>query len=102
MINKKLITASYIARFTMDAEVTSIKCLNGIDAEVLEFVVKKDSLVTRMPIRELPIIKDAIIGGVVRGEESYIALGNFQIVEGDKVVVFALPPAITKIEKFFN
>ncbi len=102
MINKKLITASYIARFTMDAEVTSIKCLNGVDAEVLEFVVKKDSVVTRMPIRELPIIKDAIIGGVVRGEESYIALGNFQIVEGDKVVVFALPSAISKIEKFFN
>lgn len=102
MINKKLITASYIARFTMDAEVTSIKCLNGVDAEVLEFVVKKDSLVTRMPIRELPIIKDAIIGGVVRGEESFIALGNFQIVEGDKVVVFALPNAISIIEKFFN
>lgn len=102
MINKKLITASYIARFTMDAEVISIKCLNGVDAEVLEFVVKGDSLVTRMPIRELPVIKDAIIGGVVRGDESYIALGNFQIQEGDKVVVFALPQAISKIEKYFN
>lgn len=102
MINKKLITASYIARFTMDAEVTSIKCLNGVDAEVLEFVVKKDSLVTKLKIRELPVIPDTIIGGVVRGEESFIALGNFQIMEGDKVVVFALPQAINKIEKFFN
>jgi trk system potassium uptake protein TrkA len=73
-----------------------------VDAEVLEFVVKGDSLVTRMPIRELPVIKDAIIGGVVRGDESYIALGNFQIQEGDKVVVFALPQAISKIEKYFN
>jgi trk system potassium uptake protein len=35
IINKKLATASYILRFTMNAEVISTKCLTGIDAEVL-------------------------------------------------------------------
>jgi len=102
IINKKLITASYIARFTMDAEVTSIKCLSGIDAEVLEFVTKHNSMVTKKPISKLNIPDGAIIGGIVRGKTSYIAVGDFQIQENDKVVVFALPKAIHKVDKLFN
>ncbi len=35
IINKKLITASYIARFTMQSEIATNKVLHGIDAEVL-------------------------------------------------------------------
>ena len=37
-INKKLITASRIFRFTMTGDVPSMKCLNGSDAEVMEFM----------------------------------------------------------------
>jgi trk system potassium uptake protein TrkA len=102
IINKKLITASYIARFTMGSEVTSIKCLAGIDAEVLEFVVKNKSNVTKKPIRKLDIPEGSIIGGIVRGKTSYIAVGDFQIMEGDHVVVFAMPKAIHKLDKLFH
>ncbi len=102
IINKKLISASYIARFTMDAEVTSIKCLSGIDAEVLEFVAKPNSPVTKKPIRKLEIPDGAIIGGIVRGKSSFIAIGDFQIEENDHVVVFALPKAIHKLDKLFH
>ncbi len=102
IINKKLISASYIARFTMGAEVTSIKCLSGIDAEVLEFVAKPKSAVTKKPIYKLDIPDGAIIGGIVRGKSSFIAVGDFQIQENDHVVVFALPRAIHKIDRLFH
>lgn len=102
IINKKLITASYIVRFTMGSEVTSLKCLSGIDAEAMELVAKAKSVVTKKPICKLKIPKGAIIGGVVRGKKSYIATGDFQIQEGDKVVVFLLPEAISKIDQLFN
>jgi trk system potassium uptake protein TrkA len=102
IINKKLIAASYIARFTMHAEVASIKCLNGVDAEVLEFVAAKNAVVTKYLIKDIPMVKDSIIGGIIRGENSYIAVGNFQIEEGDNVVVFAMPHAIKKIEQLFS
>lgn len=102
IINKKLITASHINRFTMDAEVASVKCLHGIDAEVLEFVVQPGSRATRKPIFRLSIPRGAIIGGIMRKDESFIAVGKTQIKEGDKVVVFALPEAIQKVEKLFN
>ena len=102
IINKKLITASYIVKFTMGSEVTSLKCLSGIDAEAMELVAKAKSAVTKKPISKLKIPKGAIIGGVVRGKKSYIATGDFQIQEGDKVVVFLMPEAISKIDQLFN
>ncbi|MBT5187091.1 MAG: hypothetical protein HOM01_09805, partial [Kordiimonadaceae bacterium] len=40
IINKKLIAASHIFRFTMKAKVVMFQCLSGMDAEVLEFVVQ--------------------------------------------------------------
>ena len=102
IINKKLITASYIARFTMDAEVSAIKCLAGIDAEVLEFVARPGSKVTKKPICDLKIPEGAILGGIVRDKESFIAMGDFQINVNDHVVVFALPHAIHKLNKLFH
>lgn len=102
IINKKLITASYIASFTMHAQVTSIKHLSGIDAEVLELVAESGSPVTKKPIRKLKIPQGSIIGGITRGKESYIANGDFQIQENDKVVVFSLPESVSKIERYFK
>lgn len=102
IINKKLITASYIIRFTMGAEVTSIKCLSGIDAEAMEMVARHGSAITKKTLRNIKMPKGAIIGGIVRGEDSYIATGDFQIRENDHVVVFSLPEAIQKVERLFN
>jgi len=102
VINKKLTTASYIVRFTMDAEVTSLKCLSGINAEVLEFVAKPHSAITKKPIKDLNMPGGALIGGIIRGEDSFIAVGDFQVQENDKVVVFSLPEAIHKVDRLFN
>lgn len=102
VINKKLITASYIVGFTMNANVRSTKLLSGIDAEVLEFLVKPGAQVSKKPIKLLDIPRGCIIGGIIRGNQSYIAIGDFQIRENDNVVVFALPGAIKKVQDLFN
>lgn len=102
MINKKLYTASYITRFTMGAEVSDIRCLSNVDADALEFVVKEGSPATKKPIRKLKMPNGAIIGGVIRANEGYIAVGDFQMKAGDKVVVFALPKAIQRTAVLFK
>lgn len=101
VINKKLITAGRIFRFTLSNKVRSIKCLNGSDAEVLEFLVNPDSSITRGPIKDLHFPKGAIIGGVMRGSESFIANEYTIIKAHDRVVVFALPEALVKVNKLF-
>jgi trk system potassium uptake protein len=102
IINKKTAIASYIVRFTLLSKVISTKCLTGIDAEVFEFVVKPNSPVTKKPIKKLNFPDKAIIGGIIRDNEGYIAVGDFQIQEYDKVVVFALPQAFNEVDKFFK
>ena len=101
VINKKLITAGRIFRFTMSSNVQSIKCLNGSDADVLEYIAKPGSIATTDAIRNLKFPKDAIIGGAIRGGNSYIAQGDFEIKPYDRVVVFALPEALSRVGKFF-
>ena len=102
VINKKLITASYIVGFTMNADVRSTKWLSGVDAEVLEFLVKPGSIATKKQIKYLDCPRGSIIGGIVRGNQSFIAIGDLQIKENDNVVVFALPEAISKVQGLFN
>lgn len=102
IINKKLVTASQIFRFTMNAEVSTMKCLTGSDAEVLEFIAKPKSKITRDNLRNIQFPKEAIVGGIIRGNKSFIATGDSQIQAEDRVVVFAMPSAIKKVETFFN
>ncbi len=102
IINKKLIAASYIYRFTLNAEISNVKCLTSSDAEVFEFIAKPGARITQKLIKDLDFPADAKIGGIIRGEISQVAHGNLQVREGDKVVVFALPTGIKKLEKFFK
>lgn len=102
IVNKKLITASRIFRFTMSTEVSSIKCLTGTDAEVMEFLVKKDAKVTQGKLRDIDFPQDAIIGGIIRKGKGIIARGESEIKTGDQVVVFALPTSVASVGEFFN
>jgi trk system potassium uptake protein TrkA len=101
IINKKLSAASTIYTLTMKAEVASIKCLTGTDAEVLEFITSRDAIITKNKLRDVEFPEGVIIAGVVRGSKSFIAMGDTQIKPNDKVVLFALPSAIHKIAYFF-
>ncbi len=101
VINKKLITAGRIFRFTLSNKVRSIKVLSGTDAEVLEFIVNQNSKITTGKLKDLNFPEDAIIGGVIRGNNSFIATGDCTIKAFDQVVVFANPSAVSKVDKFF-
>lgn len=102
IVNKKLNAASYIYRFTLNAAISKVKCLTASDAEVFEFIAKQDAKITQKPIKDLDFPEEAKIGGIIRGDCGYIANGDTQIQVGDKVVVFTLPAAIKKLEKYFK
>lgn len=102
IINKKLITASYMTRFTLGADVSNIKFLSAIDGEVVEIRAKRDSKVTKKPIGSLTIPEGAVFGGIVRGYESHIATDDFQIQEDDRVVMFCLSGTVENVITMFN
>ena len=101
LINKKLLAANNIFRYIRKGEVVAMTKLNNMNAELLEFVVKPKSKITKKSIKDLDFPRSAIIGGVIRNGKGMIPLGDFKIEGGDRVVVCCLPRGITEVEKFF-
>jgi trk system potassium uptake protein TrkA len=102
IINKKLITASYIARFIVKGDAVSAKWLSGTNAELIELTVREKSKATKMPIKDLNIPQGATIGGIIRGNQAILPTRDTQILAGDKVVVFTLPKVMYSISKLFD
>jgi trk system potassium uptake protein TrkA len=102
IINKKLITASYIARFIVKGDAVSSKWLSGTNAEVIELMVGKWAPATRKTIGELDIPQGATIGGIIRGRETLLPSRDLQLKQDDKVVVFTLPKAMAAMAKLFD
>lgn len=102
VINKKMIAASYIYQLTLNADVLNVRTLTSADAEVVEFVAKKGSKITKSKIKDIRLPDQVNIGGYVRNGEGFIVNGNSLIEPDDHVIVFCVSSAIRKVEKYFN
>ena len=102
LINKKLIAANNIFRYVRQADIINIAGIHGLDAEVIEIHVAENAKATKYPIGSLSMPQDAMVGGIIRNSEAWISTDDFQIIAGDKVVVFALPDSIKQTLKIFS
>ena len=102
LINTQIIAANNVLRYVRKGNVEAITSLHGVDAQVIEYVVQRDNRTVHAPLRELHFPETAIIGGVIRGAQTYVPDGDFQLALGDKVIVFALPDAIPRLDRVFR
>ncbi|WP_303720624.1 Trk system potassium transporter TrkA [Malonomonas rubra] len=101
-VSPRMAAASTILKFVRRGEIISLTAVEDSDSEVLEFEIKKDSGLLHIPLSELHFPRGAIIGAIVRGVDYEIPTGKSQLEEGDRVVIFALPDALQKVERFFS
>ena len=102
VINKKLITAGRIFKFTLSGRARFVRYMTSTDAEIVEYTAAPGSAITRSPIRDLDFPSNAIICGVVRGQESMIAVGDTHIEAYDRVTIFAGTESIHEIDRLFK
>lgn len=102
VVNKKLITAGRIFKFTLSNKVRFVKYMSGTNAEVLEYIVAPDTAITKKSLKDMNFPKGAIIGGIIRGNESFIAVGDTVIQAYDRVAVFSLPEVVKEVDRFFK
>ncbi len=102
VINKKLIAASHIYQFLLNADVSNVKCLAFANADVAELIARPGSKITKRKVKDLRLPKDMTLGGLIRNGEPMMVEGETQIQAQDQVVVFCLDSAMRKLEDFFK
>ncbi len=102
IINKKTIAASHIYQLLLKAAVDNVKMLTVADADVAEFVVKKNSKVTKNPVMKLGLPHGVNIGGVIRNGKGMLVQGSTRLQEDDRVVVFCIGSTLKKLDKYFK
>jgi trk system potassium uptake protein TrkA len=102
VINKKLIAASHIYQFLLDADVSNVKCMVFNNANAAELEARPNSYVTRKQVKDLRLPEDLTLGGLIREGEPMMIKGDTQIQAHDRVMVFCLDSAMRKLKKYFN
>ncbi len=102
VINKKLIMAGRIFKFTLSGRARFVKYMTESNAEIIEYTVAPGSAVTRGCISEIKFPEGAIIAGVIRGNDTIMAVGDTRIEAYDRVAVFAMPQSIQDVDRLFK
>ena len=100
-VSPRIITAAFILRLVRRGEVVSVTLLENEKAEAIELQVKCPAPYLDIPLEKVNFPRDTLIGAIVRNEKVLIPNGQDVIKLGDKVIVFALPQQVPKIESFF-
>ena len=102
IINKKILAANDIFRYMRKGRIEAIASIHGVSAGIIEFVIQKENVLVKKPIKQLWIPKEAVIAGVIRDKKGFIPTLEFVLQKGDKVIIFVLPPALKKVEQIFK
>ncbi len=102
VLNKKTIAASYIYQMLLDTSVLNIHNLTSADAEIVVFIAKEGSRITRGKVRDMELPEDTNIGAIVRAGEGVLVNGETRIIANDQVVVFCKKHVLRRLEHFFK
>lgn len=101
VVNPRLLTAGAIFQFIRKGDIVSVTLLGSAKAEMIELIVSDKVKITNIPLKKLNFPKDAIIGSIIRNDKVIVPSGDDYLLPGDKILIFALPKAIKKIENIF-
>ncbi len=101
-ISPRLATASAVLRFVRRGEVLKVAPVEHCNAEVLEMILPSSTSLSGKKLTDIHFPSGSIVGSIVRGDDALIPTGDDVLMAGDHVIVFTLPEAVPKVEKFFS
>jgi trk system potassium uptake protein TrkA len=99
VLSPMLSAVSAILQFVRQGKILSVSTLREELVEAIEFMALDTSAIVGKPLRKLSVPKGALVGSIVRDDEVIIPDGETIIQVGDRVIVFARPESISKMEK---
>ena len=98
VVDTRKVVINSIIRFLRRGNLASVASLRDIDAEVIEFVVERDSTLLNKKISDINFPQGASIGAILRDDEIIFAYGKQTIALDDRLLVFYLPSAAPKLK----
>lgn len=102
VISPRLITADAILRRLRHGQVLSMFTSTSTEAETLEMVAMPRAKIVGKPLYKLRMPAGVIIGAVAHRDQVMIPRGSTTIQAHDRVIVFALPHAVSRAAKLFG
>jgi trk system potassium uptake protein len=101
-ISPRLITADAILRYLRRGQVLSMFTSISTEAETLEMEALPRAKIVGRPLHKVNIPEGIIIGALARDDTITIPRGNTVIEAYDRVLVFALPQAVSKATRLLG
>jgi len=100
VINPRLMAAAQIIRLTRREDVVALSILQNEKAEISEIVLPETAKVAGKTLNEANLPRGVLIGSIVRDGQVIIPNGNTVLTPGDHMVVFAVPKAGAKLDRY--
>lgn len=100
MVSPKLLLVDDVLK-VLRRNVYDVLSAKGHDAEILEFVVHKNSIAAGHSLSEFRFPENSIIVSLTRGGETIVPKGTTEMKPGDHIIVFALKQAIKDVQHLF-
>ena len=91
-----------ILHFVRGKSVQSASLLHTLPGELLEMVLSNAHPWVGATIKNLKVPAGAILATIERGGEIVVPTGDTELKSGDRLMVFALPEAIGRLEAFLD
>lgn len=104
IVNPETITVSRILHYLRKGRILSVNTLRDARAELIEAEVSENCSIVNVPISEISLPKDVVIGGIYRpstGEVIYPKKDTV-ILSGDIAIVLSATKDIKQVEKLFS
>ena len=98
VFSPRLLTSGEILRLVRSgSDLISVSTFAGAKAEAVEIEVSSSSPVAGKALKDIRLPGRALVGAIVRNDESIVPSGMTQLLPGDHVIIFALPEFVNDV-----
>lgn len=102
VVSPPLSMINAILHFVRGRHVKEAAVFHGLPGELLDLIVPAKGGWSGKAIKDLKIPAGVIIAGVMRADEVHVPTGELVLLAGDRVVLFAAPGTLRKLEPLFR
>lgn len=100
-VSPRMSAVNTILRYVRHGNVARVAIMKGIDAEAIEVRIGPKAKSLGVPLKDVDFPEGGLVGAIIRRGDVITPRGGDAVEEGDHVILFAVPEAVSKLEQLF-